>query len=831
MAASSAVSNVPNHFLIARRGSRISAAHFPHGRRRTPLYLFFFFALDLFLDSPFPCADSSKKLQPRQPSTRHSLQLSARGEEIAGAESSGLPERTWMREFTRMEFSCSAEKRRLEKWSSEKLGPEKWRQESVCDLYGGGVCDLRRWKRGSPARAWPPAENSMSIQIAPNLGGHILSNSTTYPEAWVEEHLKSPLKRAKGARASAGAAVHASKGVNRLFADWERRRRTESRWRRVEQRRRRVLVGDRSQRKPGRMACLRLPRECREMCERTLESPDPSRANGESNRSLMFLAVCEMAREAEGGGSCELGGATGLGRFCDLGSRRVTGETVCANAGNGAEPGRGFLDGRRRAHCSFLANGKEKRPTGSGEPGRFLAVSEWEGGVREWEPGPAVRIGVERRLFLRIRREGVQRFVRFSPTGRSATIWGSFAIGFTLGWCREGRSPTLADDHDERMPKCGDSHLTSEDQKVIWKGSLRWCREGRSPTLADDHDERMPKCGDSHLTSEDRKVIWKGSLRWCREGRSPTLADDHEERMPKCGDSHLTSEDRKVIWKGSLSVELSLAQRLPQLQHPVFQHLQLVSLGMTFLKPSLLCERLSAHSWTIALTIFLMCTSFSSEGLTAVFLLAAGVERAIILASSSPSAVERGLNLLPLSPARAWPSAENSMSIQIAPNLGGHILSNSTTYPEAWVEEHLKSPLKRAKGARASAGAAVHASKGVNGLFADWERRRRTESRWRRVKLRRRRVLVGDRSQRKPGRMACLRLPRECREMCERTLESPDPSRANGESNRSLMFLAVCEMAREAEGGVSCELGGATGLGRFCDLGSRVLGRFRECRE
>lgn len=33
------MSNVPNQTLAALCGSRISAAHFPHGRWRTPLYL------------------------------------------------------------------------------------------------------------------------------------------------------------------------------------------------------------------------------------------------------------------------------------------------------------------------------------------------------------------------------------------------------------------------------------------------------------------------------------------------------------------------------------------------------------------------------------------------------------------------------------------------------------------------------------------------------------------------------------------------------------------------------------------------------------------------
>lgn len=41
MAASSAVSNVPNHTRAAFFGSRISAAHFPHGLCRTPRYLRF----------------------------------------------------------------------------------------------------------------------------------------------------------------------------------------------------------------------------------------------------------------------------------------------------------------------------------------------------------------------------------------------------------------------------------------------------------------------------------------------------------------------------------------------------------------------------------------------------------------------------------------------------------------------------------------------------------------------------------------------------------------------------------------------------------------------
>ena len=42
IAASSAVSNVPNQTRAAFFGSRISAAHFPHGRWRTPRYLRFF---------------------------------------------------------------------------------------------------------------------------------------------------------------------------------------------------------------------------------------------------------------------------------------------------------------------------------------------------------------------------------------------------------------------------------------------------------------------------------------------------------------------------------------------------------------------------------------------------------------------------------------------------------------------------------------------------------------------------------------------------------------------------------------------------------------------
>lgn len=42
MAASSAVSNVPSQTRAAFLGSRISAAHFPHGRCRTPRYLRFF---------------------------------------------------------------------------------------------------------------------------------------------------------------------------------------------------------------------------------------------------------------------------------------------------------------------------------------------------------------------------------------------------------------------------------------------------------------------------------------------------------------------------------------------------------------------------------------------------------------------------------------------------------------------------------------------------------------------------------------------------------------------------------------------------------------------
>ncbi|KAJ0615321.1 hypothetical protein HanIR_Chr02g0072801 [Helianthus annuus] len=37
-AAASAVSNVPNHTRAALCGSRISAAHLPHGRCLTPLY-------------------------------------------------------------------------------------------------------------------------------------------------------------------------------------------------------------------------------------------------------------------------------------------------------------------------------------------------------------------------------------------------------------------------------------------------------------------------------------------------------------------------------------------------------------------------------------------------------------------------------------------------------------------------------------------------------------------------------------------------------------------------------------------------------------------------
>lgn len=42
IAASSAVSNVPSQTRAAFLGSRISAAHFPHGRWRTPRYLRFF---------------------------------------------------------------------------------------------------------------------------------------------------------------------------------------------------------------------------------------------------------------------------------------------------------------------------------------------------------------------------------------------------------------------------------------------------------------------------------------------------------------------------------------------------------------------------------------------------------------------------------------------------------------------------------------------------------------------------------------------------------------------------------------------------------------------
>ncbi|KAH0453619.1 hypothetical protein IEQ34_017943 [Dendrobium chrysotoxum] len=101
--------------VVARRGSRISATHFPHGRCRTPRYLLFFFLLGLLFDCPLPfaAATSKKKSQPRQPSMRHSLQLTARGKEIVGAAAStGLPEMTWMRASTMMEVSCSAERRR-----------------------------------------------------------------------------------------------------------------------------------------------------------------------------------------------------------------------------------------------------------------------------------------------------------------------------------------------------------------------------------------------------------------------------------------------------------------------------------------------------------------------------------------------------------------------------------------------------------------------------------------------------------------------------------------------------------------------------------------------
>ncbi|MFS7997048.1 hypothetical protein Hanom_Chr12g01137121 [Helianthus anomalus] len=48
-----AESKVPNQTLAASFGSRISAAYFPHGRRRTPLYFIFFTSSTPFVFSEF----------------------------------------------------------------------------------------------------------------------------------------------------------------------------------------------------------------------------------------------------------------------------------------------------------------------------------------------------------------------------------------------------------------------------------------------------------------------------------------------------------------------------------------------------------------------------------------------------------------------------------------------------------------------------------------------------------------------------------------------------------------------------------------------------------
>jgi hypothetical protein len=45
---------VTSHLRAARRGSRISAAHLPHGHRRTPLYWLTFLLLPLPLRLPVP---------------------------------------------------------------------------------------------------------------------------------------------------------------------------------------------------------------------------------------------------------------------------------------------------------------------------------------------------------------------------------------------------------------------------------------------------------------------------------------------------------------------------------------------------------------------------------------------------------------------------------------------------------------------------------------------------------------------------------------------------------------------------------------------------------
>ncbi|RDX66545.1 hypothetical protein CR513_54676, partial [Mucuna pruriens] len=57
LAASSAVLKVPSQTRTPFLGSRISAAHFPHGRCRIPLYWFFLFLLAHFSACPFNSAD------------------------------------------------------------------------------------------------------------------------------------------------------------------------------------------------------------------------------------------------------------------------------------------------------------------------------------------------------------------------------------------------------------------------------------------------------------------------------------------------------------------------------------------------------------------------------------------------------------------------------------------------------------------------------------------------------------------------------------------------------------------------------------------------------
>jgi hypothetical protein len=168
---------VPSHLRAARRGSRISAAHFPHGRRRTPLYWITFRPLPLRLPAPRPRpppltlarapehpASSLSLLDPatssQQPAAAHPAAphlahaTGAAGASTAAASGSNAavsPDTTEMSARRKREFSCSV----FGSWNPPRssLGAAMvvlgwWLCE--CDLRRRrvGRCREREWRKG-----------------------------------------------------------------------------------------------------------------------------------------------------------------------------------------------------------------------------------------------------------------------------------------------------------------------------------------------------------------------------------------------------------------------------------------------------------------------------------------------------------------------------------------------------------------------------------------------------------------------------------------------------------------------------------------------------------